>query len=81
MRQLVAILASGSRTEKLAAVKVPTLVVHGKDDPLVPLAGGQDTAAAIPGADLMVVDGMGHDMPSAVRPRLVEAISTLAARA
>ncbi|HVM98006.1 MAG TPA: alpha/beta hydrolase [Candidatus Acidoferrales bacterium] len=81
MRQLVAILASGSRTEKLRAVKVPTLVIHGKDDPLVPLGGGQDTAGSIPGAELMVVEGMGHDMPTAVRPRIVEAISTLAARA
>ncbi|MBI3782679.1 MAG: alpha/beta hydrolase [Deltaproteobacteria bacterium] len=81
MRQLVAILASGSRTEKLRAVQIPALVVHGKDDPLVPLAGGEDTAHAIPGAQLMVIDGMGHDMPTAVRPRLVEAISTLAARA
>jgi pimeloyl-ACP methyl ester carboxylesterase len=81
MRQLVAILASGNRKDALKAVRVPTLVIHGKDDPLVPLAAGQDTAAAIPGAELMVIDGMGHDLPRAIWPRLVDAISTLTARA
>jgi pimeloyl-ACP methyl ester carboxylesterase len=81
IRQMAAILASGSRTEALRSVRVPSLVIHGKDDPLVPLAGGEDTAAAIPGAELLVIDGMGHDMPRAVWPRMVDAISTLTARA
>ncbi len=79
VRQLVAILASGSRTQALRAVTVPTLVVHGKDDPLVPLEGGQDTAAAVPGAELMLIDGMGHDLPRAIWPRLIGAISSLTA--
>lgn len=81
VRQLVAILASGSRTEALRSVDTPALVIHGKDDPLVPLAAGQDTAAAIPGAELLAIDGMGHDMPRALWPRLVEAIGTVVARA
>jgi len=81
IRQMAAILASGSRTEALRSVRVPTLVIHGKDDPLVPLAGGEDTAAAVPGAELLVIDGMGHDMPRAVWPRMVDAISALTARA
>jgi pimeloyl-ACP methyl ester carboxylesterase len=81
VRQLVAILASGSRTEALRSVTAPALVIHGKDDPLVPLAAGRATADAIPGAELLAIDGMGHDMPRALWPRLVEAIDTLAARA
>jgi pimeloyl-ACP methyl ester carboxylesterase len=81
VRQLVAILASGSRKEALRAVRAPALVIHGKDDPLVPFAAGQDTAAAIPGAELLAIDGMGHDMPRAVWPRLIDAISALSARA
>jgi pimeloyl-ACP methyl ester carboxylesterase len=80
VRQLVAILASGSRTEALKSVRVPALVIHGKDDPLVPLPGGQDTAAAIPGAELMAIDGMGHDLPRPLWPRFVDAISALTAR-
>ena len=81
IRQMAAIFASGSRSEALRAVRVPTLVIHGKDDPLVPLAGGEDTAAAIPRAELMVIDGMGHDMPRQVWARMIEAISALTARA
>jgi pimeloyl-ACP methyl ester carboxylesterase len=81
VRQLVAILASGNRKAALSAVRVPTLVIHGKDDPLVPFPAAQDTAAAIPGAELLAVDGMGHDMPRAVWPRMVDAISALTARA
>src|SRR3989442_709126 len=64
-RQLVAILASGSRREALAAVTIPTLVIHGRDDPLIPLEAGLDTARAVPGAELLVIDGMGHDLPRA----------------
>lgn len=80
-RQLVAILASGSRRAQLASVQAPTLVIHGIDDPLVPIEGGRDTAAAIPGAELVEIAGMGHDMPKALWPRLVELISTHAQRA
>ena len=80
-RQLVAILASGSRSEALRALRVPTLVIHGKDDPLVPFEGGQDTAASIPGAQLLAIEGMGHDMPRPLWPRLIDAISALTAKA
>jgi len=79
-RQLVAILASNSRKEALAAVTAPTLVIHGSDDPLIPVEGALDTAAAIPGAELMIIEGMGHDLPRAVWPRVIDAISNLTAR-
>lgn len=62
-RQLSAIIADGCRRERLASVTAPTLVVHGEDDPLVPLSGGQDTAAHIAGSTLKTFPGMGHDLP------------------
>src|SRR5512143_392627 len=62
-RQLVAILASGDRTERLRALHLPALVIHGQDDPLVPFPAGEATAQAIPDATLLAIDGMGHDMP------------------
>lgn len=62
-RQLLAIVASGSRAEGLARVAVPTLVVHGRQDRLVPLTGGERTAALVPGAQLLVIDDMAHDVP------------------
>lgn len=74
-RQLAAIIASGNRTEALKAVKVPTLVIHGDQDPLVRLEGGKATAAAIPGAKLMVVPGMGHALPVSLWPQLIDAIA------
>ena len=75
-RQLVAILAHGNRKPALASVKVPTLVIHGTADPLVPVEGGKDTAQAIPGAELMLIEGMGHDLPhGGAWPRIVEAIA------
>ncbi len=80
-RQLVASLASGSRTAALRSVRVPALVIHGKNDPLIPLAGGEDTAAALPRAELLVIDGMGHDLPPAVWRPIVDAICALTARA
>jgi pimeloyl-ACP methyl ester carboxylesterase len=80
-RQLAAILAHGSRVEKLRDVKAPTLVIHGAADPLVPLAGGEDTARAIPGAELLVIEGMGHDLPEGAWPRIVGAISEHTAKA
>ncbi len=81
IRQLVAILASGSRKEALASVRVPALVIHGKEDPLVPVEAGMETAKAIPDAKLLLIDGMGHDMPRPLWPRFVDAISGLAAAA
>jgi pimeloyl-ACP methyl ester carboxylesterase len=80
-RQLVAIMASGDRTEGLRQLDVPTLVVHGEDDPLVQVDGGRATAAAVPGAELVVLPGMGHNLPRELWPRLVEAITALADRA
>lgn len=79
-RQLVAILATESRVQKLGAIKVPTLVIHGGDDPLVPVEGGKETAASIPGAELMIIDGMGHSIPPETWPRVVEAIAKNAAK-
>ncbi len=73
-----AILASGGRKAALAGVKAPTLVVHGADDPLVPLAAGEDTARAIPGARLAVFERMGHALPMTVWPRLIDEIATIA---
>ncbi len=75
-RQLVAILAQGNRKSALASLKAPTLVIHGIQDPLVSVEGGKDTAKAIPGAQLMLIEGMGHDLPhSGAWPRIVEAIA------
>lgn len=80
MRQLLAIQASGDRSEALRGVRVPTLVVHGADDPLVQLEGGRATAAAVPGAELVVLDGMGHNLPRELWPTIVEAIVRTADR-
>jgi pimeloyl-ACP methyl ester carboxylesterase len=79
-RQLAAILASPDRTADLARVAVPTLVVHGAQDALVNVSGGRATAAAIPGAELFVIEGMGHDLPRAVWPELVDRITALVDR-
>ena len=75
-RQLRAILASGSRKARLAAVKAPTLVIHGTIDPLVHPAGGKDTAASIPGAKLIMIEGMGHALPRRFWPEIIDAIDT-----
>ncbi|GAA2403801.1 alpha/beta hydrolase [Streptomyces glaucosporus] len=80
-RQYAAILASPDRTAGLHAVTVPTLVVHGAEDPLVHRSGGEATAAAVPGAELMVIPGMGHDLPEPLWPDIVDAVARNAARA
>jgi pimeloyl-ACP methyl ester carboxylesterase len=74
-RQLRAILASGSRKARLGSVKTPTLVIHGKVDPLVRPQGGVDTAASIPGARLMMIEGMGHAIPIRMWPQVIDAIA------
>jgi pimeloyl-ACP methyl ester carboxylesterase len=74
-RHIAAVMASGNRAPLLASVKAPTLVIHGDADPLVPIEGGRDTAQAIPGAELLVIEGMGHEMPPPVWPRIIDAIS------
>ncbi len=80
-RQLHAITASGDRTEALRKLRLPALVVHGRNDILVNPSGGRATAKAIPGARLKLVDGMGHDLPRPLWPDLVEEIAANAARA
>jgi pimeloyl-ACP methyl ester carboxylesterase len=80
-RQLAAIIASGDRTAELRHITAPTLVVHGSADPLVSPSGGRATARAIPAAELMSIEGMGHDMPRAAWPQLIDAIAALALRA
>jgi len=79
-RQLLAIMAATSRVERLKQVRVPTLVVHGVDDVLVPVENGRLTAAAVPGARLLELDGMGHDLPKRLWPQIADAIAELAER-
>ena len=79
-RQIMAIVASGDRTSALADVRVPTLVIHGDVDPLVPLSAGEATARAIPGAELLVIPDMGHEIPPATWPQVVAAIVAHARR-
>jgi pimeloyl-ACP methyl ester carboxylesterase len=73
-RQLTAILATGSRADGLRTLELPTLVIHGVDDKLIPPDGGERTAELIPGAQLMLVEDMGHDRPEPLWPLLTEAI-------
>jgi pimeloyl-ACP methyl ester carboxylesterase len=75
-RQLRAILASGSRKERLRSVRAPTLVIHGAADPLVHPMGGKDTAMSIPGAKLLMVEGMGHALAVELWPQIIDAIAT-----
>ncbi|HEX4016467.1 MAG TPA: alpha/beta hydrolase [Frankiaceae bacterium] len=80
IRQVAAILASGDRTAQLGDLRVPTLVVHGTADPLVDVTGGRATAAAIRGAELLEVEGMGHDLPREVWPRFLDRLDDVVAR-
>ncbi|WP_344416329.1 alpha/beta hydrolase [Amycolatopsis minnesotensis] len=80
-RHLSAILAAGDRTPGLRELRIPALVIHGARDPLVNPSGGKATAKAIPGAELDLVPGMGHDMPREVWPRLIDGIARTAGRA
>ena len=79
-RQYAGVLASPDRRPKLRTITAPTVVIHGDADPLVPLAGGRDTAANIPGADLRIVAGVGHEMPAAVLDQFVDGILSAVAR-
>ena len=78
--QAAAMAATGDRTERLRSLDVPTLVVHGREDPLIPLACGEHTTATIPGADLLVFSRMGHDIPKRYWPALADAIYNIAVR-
>jgi pimeloyl-ACP methyl ester carboxylesterase len=80
LRQMAAIVSNGDRREKLKSVTVPTVVLHGIDDPLVPVEGGRDTAASIPGAELIEVPGMGHDFPLALVTTFADAITKAASQ-
>ena len=80
-RQLAAVLCAEDRRPKLKTIRVPTVVLHGAEDPLVPLEGGRDTAANIPGAELRIVPGMGHDLPPALVATVADAIAAAATRA
>ena len=74
-RQLAAIIDDGDRRERLARITVPTLVMHGEDDPLVKVEAGEDTAMAIPGARLVTIPGWGHDLPVELADRLADEIA------
>ncbi len=75
VKQLAAIMASGDRSDEVRSITAPTLIIHGRDDPLVPLKNGEDTAAKIVGAQIKIIEGMGHDLPpgviSAILPTLL----------
>jgi pimeloyl-ACP methyl ester carboxylesterase len=73
-RQFAAILASGDRTAALARIEAPTVVVHGSDDPLIDVSGGRATAAAIDGAELVLIEGMGHDLPEGAWSQIAAAL-------
>ncbi|HCR13994.1 alpha/beta fold hydrolase [Solidesulfovibrio sp.] len=76
-RQNVAVIACGDRKPSLATIKAPTLVIHGADDPLIPFDAGKETAQVVPGARLMRIAGMGHDMPTGTWPEIVAAMVAL----
>ncbi|HXB03831.1 MAG TPA: alpha/beta fold hydrolase, partial [Candidatus Angelobacter sp.] len=80
-RQLLAIIAAEPRLERLQRVRVPTLVIHGQDDILVPIENGRLVAAAVPGARMLEVEGMGHDIPRRVWPQVIDAIAETARKA
>ena len=80
-RHLLASIASGdSRVARLSEIVAPTLVIHGRDDPLIPLPGGEDIRNSIANAELLVIDGMGHNYPNEVIPRIADAIELNAMR-
>jgi len=80
-RQLAAVVTGGSRVEQLKTIVAPTLVIHGADDPLVPLDAGRDTAKHIPGARLEIIEGMGHELSPGLEVRLADLVADCAAKA
>lgn len=76
-RQMAAIAANGDRREKLQQLKTPCVVIHGTIDPLVPLAGGEDTQKNIAGSKLVKIEGMGHDLPTGAWPQVIDAICSV----
>jgi pimeloyl-ACP methyl ester carboxylesterase len=81
LRQMIAVLTQTNRAARLRAITVPTLVIHGVADKMVHPSGGRATAAAIPGAELLLIDGMGHDLPPALFSTFVDAIERTTKRA
>lgn len=69
-----AVMAAGDRTQALKSISAPTLVIHGSDDPLIPVECGKATTEAVPGAELLIIEGLGHSIPREARPRLMNAI-------
>jgi pimeloyl-ACP methyl ester carboxylesterase len=80
-RQMAAVVACGDRRPVLGGITAPTVVIHGGDDPLVTVEGGHDTAASIPGAELHIIPGMGHDLPAQLVPQVCDLIELATARA
>lgn len=80
-RQIAAIAVAGDRRSRLASITVPTLVVHGADDPMIPFACGRDTASSVPHAEFMLIEGMGHDLPPELYQVVADGIERIARRA
>ena len=80
LRQLAAIGASGDRTKRLRGVQVPALVIHGREDPLIPVRNGRATARALAGSRYLELPGMGHDLPAALHARFADEVAELADR-
>ncbi|NLM59254.1 MAG: alpha/beta hydrolase [Clostridium sp.] len=77
MRQAVAVIKSGDRTERLRSIKIPTLVIHGENDKMIDISGGRAVAAAIPGAELLTFEGMGHELPKPLWSEFATKIANL----
>ena len=77
---MAAVICADDRRPKLGTINIPTVVLHGAEDPLVPVEGGRDTAANIRGAELRIVPGMGHDLPPALIATVADAIEAAAGR-
>jgi len=80
-RQYLSVMVSGDRVELLKTIKVPTLVMHGEDDPLLPVECGRDVAGLVPGAELQTIPGWGHDFPPQLVPAIVDRIATFCRKA
>lgn len=81
VRQLLGVVSSPPRTDALAGVGVPTLVIHGDADPVIDLSGGRQTADAVPGAELLVLEGVGHELPERVWPTVIDRLEATMGRA
>lgn len=77
LRQAVAVMKSGDRTEQLRSIEIPTLVIHGENDKMIDVSGGRATAEAIPNAELVTFEGMGHDLPKQLWSEFAKRIANL----